>query len=156
MQAALALSTYETERGKPMPSKNHAIVQGNLLFFIRSIAKNYRVLPEINIDFPEKERVPDLAIYRHVAFTPGDDEIRMKEIPLSLIEILSPRQDIADLMIKRTEYFAAGVQSYWLVIPDLLTIYVFYAADDYDIFTRKERLRDRKLEIELNLEDIFK
>jgi hypothetical protein len=35
MEATLALSEYEIERGKPMPSKNHAIVQSNLLFHLR-------------------------------------------------------------------------------------------------------------------------
>jgi Uma2 family endonuclease len=157
MQATIeALSDYEIERGKPMPSKNHAIVQGNLLFHIRSKAPHLRVLPEINIEFFDRERVPDLAIYDNVVFTPGDDELRLTEMPLGLIEILSPRQNIADLMVKRSEYFAAGVKSYWLVIPDLLTIYVFYSADDYDIFTRKETLRDRVLDIELSLADIFR
>jgi len=158
MQATIeALSDYEIERGKPMPSKNHAIVQKRLIIAIANkYEPKYEVLPEINIEFFDRERVPDLAIYDNVAFTPGDDELRLTKIPLGLIEILSPRQNIADLMVKRSEYFAAGVKSYWLVIPDLLTIYVFYASDDYDIFTRKETLRDRVLDIELSLADIFR
>ena len=32
MDTTLALSEYEIERGKPIPSKNHAIVQRNLVF----------------------------------------------------------------------------------------------------------------------------
>ncbi len=157
MEATLELSAYEIERGKPIPSKNHAIVQGNLLFFLRSLMPQYQILPEITIDFPVRERVPDLAIYQNiVTFRPGNDEVRLSEIPLGLIEIWSTERNITELMIKRTEYFAAGVQSYWLVIPDLLTIYVFYNAEDYDIFTRKEQLHDKKLDISLNLGDIFK
>lgn len=157
MDTTLALSEYEIERGKPMPSKNHAIVQANLLLAIQpKYASRFRVLPEINLDLPERERVPDLAIYRSVEFTPGADEVRMTEVPLSVIEILSPQQSITDLMVKRSEYFAAGVQSYWLVLPDLLSIYVFYSAEDYDVFAKQEVLHDRKLEIELGLGEVFK
>ncbi len=140
-----------------MPSKNHAIVQRNLVFSLHlKYGERYSVLPEINLDLPVQERVPDLAIYRSVEFTPGADEVRMAEIPLCVIEILSPQQSITDLMIKRGEYFAAGVQSYWLVLPDLLSIYVFYSPEDYDVFAKREVLKDKKLEIELGLGEVFK
>lgn len=33
--AQASLSDYERERGKPMPSKHHAILKSNLLFGIR-------------------------------------------------------------------------------------------------------------------------
>ena len=157
MDSTIAPSAYEIERGKPMPSKNHAIVQANLLLAIQpKYASKIRMLPEINLDLPEHDRVPDLAIYRSVEFTPGADEIRMTEVPLGVIEILSPQQNMTDLMIKRSEYFAAGVQSYWLVLPDLLSIYVFYSPEDYDVFTRQDLLKDKKLEIEVALGEIFK
>lgn len=157
MEATLVQSEYEIQRDKPMPSKNHAIVQSNLLFNVRlKYGQRYAVLSEINLDLPIRERVPDLAIYDSVSFTPGNDEIRMTEPPLTVVEILSPQQSITDLMVKRGEYFAAGVQSYWLVVPDLLTVYVFYTPDDYDVFVKKETLRDKKLDLELSLADVFK
>jgi len=157
MEATLALSEYEIERGKPIPSKNHAIVQSNLLFHLRLRFGNlFTILPELTIDFPIRDRVPDLAIYNQVTFTPGEDEVVMTEMPLGLIEILSPQQGLQELMQKRKEYFTAGVSSYWLVIPDLLTIYVYYSADDYDVFTRQETLTDKKLNIELSLAEIFR
>ncbi|MBK6931513.1 MAG: Uma2 family endonuclease [Saprospirales bacterium] len=157
MEPTIAPSAYEIERGKPMPSKNHAIVQRNLVFHLHlKYGDRYSVLPEINIDLPIQDRVPDLAIYRSVEFTPGADEVRMTEVPLGIIEILSPQQSMTDLMVKRGEYFAAGVQSYWLVLPDLLSIYVFYSAEDYDVFTRQDLLTDKKLEIEVALGEIFR
>ncbi len=157
MDTTLALSEYEIERGKPMPSKNHAIVQRNLVFLLQlKYGDRYGVLPEINLDLPVRERVPDLAIYRSVEFTPGADEVRMSEPPLGVIEILSPLQSMSDLMVKRSEYFAAGVQSYWLVLPDLMSVYVFYSPEDYDVYAKQEMLRDKKLEIELGLGEVFK
>ncbi len=150
------LSDYEIERGKPMPSKNHAIMQANLLLAIQPKYPQFRILPELTIDFPERDRVPDLAFYRQVAFTPGDDETVMTEIPVGLIEILSPNQSITDLMLKRSEYFGAGVQSYWIVLPDFMTIYVYHAPDKFDVFSKNEVLLDEKLGIELPLIEIFK
>jgi Uma2 family endonuclease len=157
MTAQLALSDYEIERGKPMPDKNHAFVQGNLLvqMFLKYSAR-FRVLPEINLGLPIREHVPDLAIYPPMVFAPDDNELRMSEVPLGVVEILSAKQDLSELMIKRSEYFAAGVQSYWLALPALKTIYVFYSPDQYDIYSGKDVLQDKRLDIELDLAEVFK
>jgi Uma2 family endonuclease len=157
MSATVALSEYEIERGKPMPDKNHALIQGNLFFLIRLFySEKYTVLPEINLDLPIRERIPDLAIYPAMKFHPDENEIRMKEAPLCAIEILSAKQDLSELMTKRAEYFTGGVLSYWLVLPALYTIYVFHSATEYQIFSGKDILQDSKLGIELNLEEVFK
>ncbi|MFN4256986.1 MAG: Uma2 family endonuclease [Saprospiraceae bacterium] len=157
MTATLVQSDYEIERGKPMPDKNHAIIQGRLVSRLDRLYENlYTILPEINLDLPTRERVPDLAIYPPLDFDPDNNEVRMSEPPLGAIEILSEMQNLSDLMLKRAEYFNAGVQSYWLVVPALRTVYVFYAPDDYDVFSRKDKLVDKKLGIELDLGEIFK
>lgn len=157
MTTTAALSEYEIERGKPMPDKNHAIVQGNLLIqLFLKYNERFKVLPEINLGLPIRERVPDLAIYPPMDFVPGDNEVRMTEIPLGVVEILSAKQDLSELMVKRAEYFTAGVKSYWLALPDLKTIYVFYSPEDYDIYSGKDILKDKKLGIELELAEIFK
>lgn len=157
MTAIQALSDYEIERNKPMPDKNHAFIQGNFLFFIRlKYGDRFRVLPEINLDLPIRERVPDVAIYPPMDFIPDENELRMKEIPLGVIEVLSAKQDLAELMVKRAEYFAAGVQTYWLALPALRTVYVFYSPEEYDIYSGKDIMHDKKLGIALDLTEIFK
>ncbi len=155
--AAAISSDYETERGKPMPSKNHAIIQGNLHFNLRKKYEGkYSFLPEIKLNLPIKDRVPDLAIYPPMDYVRGADEIRMKQPPLGVIEILSPQQNVTELMQKRGEYFLAGVKSHWIVVPDLDTIYVFYSPDDYDVYFKKDVVHDKALGIEIALADIFK
>lgn len=157
MTTSLALSEYEIERGKPMPDKNHAFVQGNFLIqlFLKYSSK-FKVLPEINLDLPIRERVPDLAIFPPMAFVPDQNEIRMREVPLGVIEILSAKQDLAELMIKCSEYFNAGVKSYWLALPALRTVYVFYSPNEYEIFSGNDIMKDKNLGIELELAEIFK
>jgi Uma2 family endonuclease len=102
------------------------------------------------------DRVPDLAIYPVREFTPGEDEITMAEAPLGVIEILSPSQSRTELIAKSAGYFKVGVKSYWLVLPDLKSVYVFSAPNEYDVFTRDEQLSDKLLGIELDLGEIFR
>ncbi|MCW5924226.1 MAG: Uma2 family endonuclease [Saprospiraceae bacterium] len=157
MTTTAALNEYEIERGKPMPDKNHAFVQARLLLNTQvKYEGTYTILPELTLGLPIRERVPDLAIYPPMDFVPGDNEIRMTEIPLGVVEILFAKQDLSELMVKRAEYFSAGVKSYWLALPDLKTIYVFYSPEDYNIYSGKDILKDKKLDIELDLGEIFK
>lgn len=150
------VSDYELERGKPMPDLNHSIIQSNLLFVLRlKMQKGFSILPEIHVKLVKRDRVPDLAIYSLVNFEPRHNTLVMTQPPICAIEILSEMQKLSDLMSKNDEYFEAGVQSYWLVLPQLQSIYVFNSADEYDIFTRKDILKDKILDIELDLGEIF-
>ncbi len=149
------LSEYEIEREKPIPSKHHAFIQGNLIFYLRlKYGELFRVLPEISLELPIRDRVPDLAIYPSMEY--GDEEIKMTAIPLCLIEILSPTQNHIDLLLKRREYFDAGVKSYWLVFPDPKSVYVYSNPEEFEVFSYREVLKDPTLGIELPLADIFK
>jgi Uma2 family endonuclease len=155
--APVALSDYETERGKPMPDRNHAIIQSNLLFSLRVTTRDrFSILTEIHIDMPERDRVPDLAIYEPLVFDPDVNELSMIKPPLCAIEILSEMQNVNVLMKKKREYFTAGILSYWLVLPSLRTIYVFYSVEDSVVFTHKDILIDKLLNIELDLSEIFR
>ena len=43
-----------------------------------------------------------------------NDILRMSEMPLLAIEVLSPKQGIYDILEKFKLYFSLGVQSCWL------------------------------------------
>lgn len=151
-------SQYEIERGKPMPSKNHAYIQHRIGKLIDRVYTDiYLPLPELSISLGEgKTRVPDIAIYNEFDYTPGEDEVSTKQLPLGVIEILSPKQHIGDLIIKSKEYFDAGIKSYWLVLPDLKTIYVFSAINEYEVYAKNVELIDNQLNIKLSLAELFK
>lgn len=155
MKAIIVKSDYEIERGKPMPSKNHAFAQTRLIVAFATQFKQYQVLSEISLQLGEGTKVPDLAIFEDIKFTPGQDEIRVTQMPLCAIEILSPKQNLGDLLAKAHSYFENGIPSYWLVLPDLKSIYVFTSPQDYVVFLKKETLKDEILNIELDLKDVF-
>ncbi len=157
MEAIVEKSQYEIERGKPMPSKNHAYIQHRIGKLIdRKYLDEFLPLPELTLDINGSDKIPDLAIYKEIDYTPGLDEIRVSQMPLGVIEILSPKQHIADLIIKSNDYFDAGILSYWLVLPDLKSIYVYSGKGEYEVYAKTNLLKDTQLGIELDLAELFK
>ena len=151
------ISQYELERNKPMPSKNHSIVQGNLTTEINILyRKRFRLMPEVDILMPSKPNcVPDIAIYPKLEFNFLDDELAMTEMPLTAIEIVSPSQSDNDIIKKINRYFNAGVKSCWFVMPSFKAISVYSSIDKYEFFTSEMTLIDAATGIELPLHDIF-
>ncbi len=151
------ISQYELERNKPMPSKNHSIVQGNLTTEINILyRKRFTLMPEVEISMPSKPNcVPDIAIYPKLKFDFLDDELTMTEMPLTAIEIVSPSQSDSDILKKINRYFNAGVQSCWFVMPGFRAISVYSSIDNYEFFTSDMTLLDPATGIELSLTDIF-
>jgi Uma2 family endonuclease len=151
------LSAYEIERNKPMPSKNHSIVQANLMFELKSLyRKQYTIMSEIDIIMPERPNtVPDVAIYPKLDINFFEDQIGMTEMPITTIEIISPSQSDYDIIKKINRYLNAGVQSCWLVNPMFQAIYVYHQIGKYQFFNSGMRLVDTATGIELTLDEVF-
>lgn len=153
-----AVSDYELERGKPMPSKNHARIQKMLLLWLETNASGrFEVLPEVNIPLLTGNYfVPDLALFPPtMTFDMEEDEVKVSEVPLGVVEILSPDQSVQDVVLKARSYFDLGIRSYWLVIPPLRTVHVYHAPQANRAFVAPDALRDEILGIELPLGPIF-
>ena len=149
-------SDYEIERGKPMPTWSHAVLQQNILFEIRSkYPKKYTVLPELNLSVLGEKLVPDLAVFEGVRGIVPHDLNMVSEMPLLVVEILSPSQSIAELTAKAERYLQAGVTSYWLVVPELMNIAVSSATGSYQGFYLPGTLHDPATGIELKLASLF-
>lgn len=156
MEAVIEQSAYEQERGKPMPSKVHAYIQLNIGFELKSRYKDrFTFLSELNLDLNGWCSVPDLVIYPKMTIDVRQDEIRMTTPPLCTIEIISPMQSLQELIDKAKAYFEHGVQSCWLVLPGLRSIYVFSSFDDFKIFTHTDTLLDDTLKVSIPLADVF-
>ena len=151
------ISQYEIEINKPMPSKNHSIVQGNLTTEINILfRKQFTLMPEVEIAMPSKPNcVPDIAIYPKLTFNFLDDELVMTDMPLTAIEIVSPSQSDNDIIKKINRYFEAGVKSCWFVMSGFQAISVYSSIGKYEFFTSEMTLIDRATGIELPLGDIF-
>jgi Uma2 family endonuclease len=153
--SAFEESDYQTERGKPLPNFHHGIIQSSLGFQLNlNYRKRFRIASELHVDLLVRERVPDLAIYESTPFDPDDNPLVMSA-PLGAIEILSEMQSISVLKKKSKEYFNADTRSYWLVLPSFQSIYVFSSPNDYEIYRHTDILKDKILDIELDLSEVF-
>ena len=122
--------TYEEERGKPMPSVNHSIIQMNLgLEFAKH--REFRVHSELDLELAGRKLTPDLSIYLREPLDVRHDIIRQTEPPLLAVEILSPMQGTYPVMEKVEYYLKSGVKTCWVVNPPARTITI-YSADGTD------------------------
>ena len=78
---AVELSDYERERGKPLPSLKHGIVQANIGFELKTrYGAQFRFMSEINIQVADRVMVPDIGIFPTMAMDMQHDE-SMKNTP---------------------------------------------------------------------------
>lgn len=151
------LTEYELERNKPMPSFNHAYVQSKFLFAIENLYRDrFTLLSELNLAIDDKQiAVPDISIYPKMPVDFLHDKIAMTQMPLTVIEIISSSQSNDDMLAKFERYFNAGIKSCWLVMPSLKAIAVYSKLESYEFYSSEMLLKDRILDIELNLAEIF-
>lgn len=146
---------YAFERGKPVPSEIHGYIQGRLVARLYIYEDKYNILSELSLDLNDWGSVPDIAIYPKRKMNFREDRIEVTTPPLCAIEILSPSQNLQELVDNASNYFQHGVKSCWLVIPSLENIYVFSSPETYTIFRSNQTLQDTALAIELELSKIF-
>ncbi len=148
-----AVSRYELERGKPMPSMNHGVVQARLIVALDSYDE-YTPVSELTLDL-SPAATPDVCIYPKLTLDWQNDQIRATEMPLTTIEIQSPTQSTQELVTKIQRLLTAGVQSAWLVEPTLKLIAVYLPDEEPQLFTKGE-LYDPATEIRVRLDQIFR
>lgn len=149
------LSDYEIERGKPMPSLNHSIIQANLIFELQfHYRQQYRIASEISLRLEGWPSTPDIGIFPKMKVDFRRDKIQITEPPLGVIEIVSPSQSVQDQYNKAVQYFEAGVRSVWLIIPPIQAIVVYASPDSYETFDAG-MLTDKVLNISISVDKVF-
>ena len=162
MDKIVITSEDEMEEFDDMGSHNHAMVQANLAHLFKSIGV-YTVFIELSLDVSQldheryqvrDELVPDVALYPKRPLSIPHDILRMTEMPLLVVEILSPRQGTASILAKFDAYFALGIPSCWLVDPLTQTVHVYHSSTDRTTFATGDVV-DASLDIRLPSADIF-
>ena len=157
---------YEDEIEEPcdVGSFNHGYLQIHLGMLL-SRSDKYTAVSELSLDIGSldlsdfdirtKEAVkPDLSVYPKRKMSKPQDIIRMSEMPLAAIEILSPKQGTYDILEKFKIYFALGIKSCWLVEPATEVISVYSAIDQRKSFSNGD-IVDENLDTQIALADIF-
>lgn len=155
-------STTESN-AEELGSLNHSYIQANLAWLLKNL-KVYSVFTELSLNISEldlsdceslkNEAKPDVCIYPKMSIDCSRDIIKMSEMPLLAIEILSPTQPVQTLLQKIDCYFKLGIKSCWLIYPSAATVVVYADLHHFKAFSRGE-LMDEKLDICLTFADIF-
>ncbi len=145
-----------------MGSHNHSMVQANLAHLFK-LLDDYTVFIELSLDVKsldqtrykvKDEAIPDLSLYPKRSLSIPYDILRMTEMPLLAVEILSPRQGTASILEKFDAYFALGIQSNWLVDPLTQTVHVYQSPTQRKTFSDGQVV-DPTLNIRIPVADIF-
>ncbi len=136
------------------PSYHHAYLSSNLIAALHQF-KTYSVFSELTLQIEGKDYIPDVCLYlkKPMNFA-GGDILRMTELPLLAIEVLSPTQGTQEIIDKFKIYFAAGIKSCWLIIAPAQTVVVYASSEQAKTFSSGE-LIDNVMSIQLPLKDIF-
>jgi len=106
------LVEFENYRENGEGSFSHSFAQSQLTILL-SEGRKFRVMVELSLDATQvdlsqfglksqNELIPDLSVYQRGGHRPkkGRDILKISEMPLLVIEILSPKQGIDDILAK--------------------------------------------------------
>jgi len=165
----------ELIRGKifkmtPAPSMRHQEISGNLhaivwSFFRNDPCKVYAaptdiVLPIANMKKEKSHTVvqPDLCVICDLSIL---DKQSAFGAPTLVVEILSPHTKKKDLQLKYEIYEEAGVQEYWIIMPEEELLEQFVLLDNkyerIQTYTREDKIISRALKgLTVELREVFK
>ena len=139
----------------PAFSLNRARVLAKLLTLLTAFEDRYHCLPQLECSLPTGSLIPDLALVPMQQYNWERDVLRYPQPPITVIEVLSPTQALYAVAYNlRNLYLAGGVQSAWLVIPSITTVYVFLADGTTHTFSTGI-LRDPASSVEIEIGRLF-
>ncbi|KOR31669.1 hypothetical protein TI05_12165 [Achromatium sp. WMS3] len=150
-----------------MGSINHSITQVRLASLLNNDDR-FTVMTELSLDInhldfskygikAKEEIKPDICLYPNRVDWQDIDIVKMTEMPLLIIEILSPTQSLEVLKNKLYAYFELGVKSCWLAIPSIEAIDIYSKPKQHKTFTMNDtEVIDECLEIHLPMQKIFR
>ena len=135
----------------PSPSFDHQKVGSNCTYHLRSKIeaaddRQCDVLYELDIKVNGDVYRPDVLVFC------GDD----REIPLVVIEVISPTSNRRDMLLKPLKYEQAGIAEYWIVDPDSRVIIIHdYKHDQCKVYTIMDMIQSAALGISIAAAEIF-
>ncbi len=167
MSELIELDEVQINEEPRMPSKNHSFLMGRITGLL-FLDERFTVMPELSLDAShidlsqfeikaKDELIPDISLYSNeVNLSEPLDEMKVKDMPLLTIEILSPRQNMYDIIAKFQAYFALGIKSCWLVTPAIKSITVYPKPNQHKTFDLNDNeMVDKVMDIQLPMQKIF-
>lgn len=133
----------------PSPSREHQKIASNLHYALRTSLKNSRCETLYEYDVKANGNVfkPDLMVFCE----------ENENLPIIIIEIISPTSKHRDLVTKVAKYEQAGIAEYWIADPktQIITVHDFVNAET-EIYTREDTIHSKAIpDIVIAAADIF-
>ena len=151
-----------------MGSLNHSLIQARLISLF-SQDPRFTAAVELSLDISQldlsqfeltakTELKPDICLYpSDLWLSEQGDILKMTEMPLVVIEVISPKQGIYDIINKFKAYFALNIKSCWLIMPEVKSLVVYTQIDCFQTFDMNDKeIVDEKMTIHLPVEKVFK
>jgi len=150
-----------------MGSLNHSITQVRIASLLDD-DERFTVLTELSLDISQhdfskygikaKDEIkPDICLYSNTMDLQDIDILKMTEMPLLAIEILSPSQSLETLKNKLYAYFKLGVKSCWLALPSIETIDVYSQPKQHKTFDISDtEVIDEVMDLHLPIAKVFR
>lgn len=116
-----ALRGEEWPEGQDVGDPIHSALQANLAAEF-SKRRDFRVYSELDLRLAGHDSRPDLSVYPREPLDFRADATHREDAPALVVEILSTKQNLAELFRRADHLLAAGVKSFWLVTPPLRTV----------------------------------
>jgi Uma2 family endonuclease len=149
-----------------MGSLNHSLAQV-MIASLLVLDERFTVFTELSLDIKQhdlskydikaKDEIkPDICLYSNEIGFQEFDILKMTEMPLLAIEILSPSQASKELKDNIRAYFDLGVKSCWLVIPDAQLISIYAKQGGFRNFDMRDtEVIDEVMDIHLPIQKVF-
>jgi Uma2 family endonuclease len=109
----------------PPNNIGHGVVTARLIVLLSAALPELHIGSEVGVWLPRNRlRGPDVTV---LASLP--DTTFLEDVPVLVVEVLSPSTRSEDLLRKGPEYAAAGIGQYWVVDPEAGSLEVFANAD---------------------------
>lgn len=149
-------NVIEEYHSEDIMSINHSRMIHRFSVALDRYHDQYDILPELELELPTGKCKPDVSVYQKLLTDWLNDVVFFNQPPIIAVEILSPKQALNELTDKAyKQYFPAGVQVVWLVIPVLQVVHMLLPDGSKSVHTQG-LLTDPVTQMELNLDDLFK
>ena len=152
----IAVDLIEEFHSEDIMSVNHSKLIHRLSVALDRYTDQYDILPELELNLATGKCKPDVSVFKPLVVDWLNDVIFYTQPPIIAVEILSPKQALTELTDKAyKQYFPAGVQAVWLLIPVLQIIHILLPDGSKRIFA-EDTLQDPVCGFEIDLKYLFK
>lgn len=130
---------------------------GRLFVATKAYKNGDELLTEGDVMTSEQQlRRPDLAYYSQKQIVETAKGIN--QVPSFVIEIISPSDNQNRILEKNQEYFSAGVEIIWLIMPNLKQVHVFSSPKKVEICTENDICSAKPIlpDFEISVNDLFR